>query len=127
MKHGETLDQSLRRTSDVLFPDGTRAPTPITVHSKGSDGDTPLHLAALWGDRHAARLLLEAGADVNARGDMSCSPLYFAVMGEHVQVAELLLQRGADPDAETELNFTPRSLAAHKADKVMIALFRGRK
>lgn len=124
MKHGETLEQFLRRSSDVLFPDQARAPTPLTVHSKASDGDTPLHLAALWGDRNAAKILLEAGVNIDARGDMSCTPLYYSVMGGHAQVAEFLLQNGADPDAESELGFSPRSLAARKGDKDMLALFR---
>jgi ankyrin repeat protein len=78
----------------------------------------------LGGDRHAARILLEAGADIDAKGDMGCTPLYFAVMGGHVQVAELLVRRGADPDAQSEFSFSPRSLAAHKADKAMTGLFR---
>jgi ankyrin repeat protein len=124
MKHTETLEQILRRSADILFPDQTRAPNPVTVHSKSSDGDTPLHIAALWGDRHAVRVLLEAGAVIDAKGDMSCTPLYYAVMEGHVQVAEVLFQWGADPDAESELSFSPRSLAAQKADKAMAALFR---
>jgi ankyrin repeat protein len=69
-------------------------------------------------------LLLEAGADVNAKGDLSTSPLYCAVSAQHVQVAELLLRHGADPDAENELGYTPRTLAKRKGDKGMIALFR---
>ena len=68
MKHGETLEQFLRRSADSLFADQTRAPNPATVHSKSSDGDTPLHIAAVWGDRHAARVLLEAGAVIDAKG-----------------------------------------------------------
>jgi uncharacterized protein len=103
MKHGETLEQFLLRSSDALFPDKTRIPKPLTVHSRASDGDTPLHIAALWGDRHATRMLLEAGADVNAKGDMSCTPLHFAVSNNHVQVAEVLLEHGADPEAMSEL------------------------
>ena len=124
MKHSETLEQFLLRSSNVLFPGQTRAPKPLTVHSRSSEGDTPLHIAALWGDRHAARILLEAGADIDAKGDAGCTPLYFAVMGGHVEVAELLLQRGADPDAESELSSSPRSLAAHKGYKAMTGLFR---
>ena len=98
----------MQRSSDVLFPDQTSAPKPLTVHSRASDGDTPLHVAALWGDRHATQVLLEAGADIDAKGDMSCTPLYYAVMRAHTQVAEFLLRHGADPDAESELGFSAR-------------------
>ena len=123
MKHGETLEQFLHRAADVLFPGGE--PERLSVNSRASDGDTPLHIAALWGDRHAARLLLDAGADVNAKGDMSCSPLYYAVMCRHLKVAELLLSRGANADADNELGFTSRRLAKHNDDTAMIALLRG--
>jgi len=124
MRHGQTLEQCLRHSADALFPDQTRAPKAVTVHSRSRDGDTPLHIAALWGDRHSAWVLLEAGAVIDAKGDMSCTPLYYAVMKGYVQVAELLLQHGADPDAESELDFSPRSLAAQKGDKALLALFR---
>jgi ankyrin repeat protein len=127
MKHGETLEEFLRRSADTLFPGQSRALNPLTVHSKSSDGDTPLHIAALLGDRHAARLLLEAGAVIDAKGDMSCTPLYYAVMKGYIQVAEFLLQQGANPDVESELNFSPRSLAAQKGDKAIVALFQQRR
>jgi hypothetical protein len=54
MKHSETLEQFLLRSSNVLFPDQTRAPKRLTVHSRSSEGDTPLHVAALGGDRRGS-------------------------------------------------------------------------
>jgi ankyrin repeat protein len=124
MKHDQTLDQYLQSLSDILFPERAGEPGPVTIGSRGSDGDTPLHIAAFEGNRHAVRLLLEAGADIHAKGDLCTSPLYCAVSAQHVQVAELLLQSGADPDAENELGYTPRTLAKQKGDKAMIALFK---
>ncbi len=100
MKHDQTLGQYLQSLSDILFPERAGEPGPVTIHSRRSDGDTPLHIAAFAGNRHAVTLLLEAGADVNAKGDLSTSPLYCAVSAQHVQVAERLLQYGADPDAQ---------------------------
>lgn len=123
MEPAKTLEQFLQRASDVLFPDETSAPAPLTVHSKASDGDTPLHVAALWGDIHAAQMLLDAGAQVDAKGDMSCTPLCFAVMSGHVNLAEILLQYGADPDAQSELGFSPRDLVARERNGEMKALF----
>lgn len=116
MKHDQTLDQYLHSLSDILFPERAGEPGPVTVHSRRSDGDTPLHVASFAGNRHAVTLLLEAGADVNAKGDLSTSPFYCAVSGQHMQV-----------DAENELGYTPRTLAKQKGDKTMIALFKRHK
>jgi ankyrin repeat protein len=37
---------------------------PLLVHS---DGQTPLHLSAIFGRLEVCRLLLQSGADVNAK------------------------------------------------------------
>jgi ankyrin repeat protein len=124
MKQRQTIEQILKWAHEALFPAGADKPT--TIHSRNSDGDTPLHIAALRGDRHAINCLLDAGAKIDAKGDMSNTPLYYTVMGDHLLAAESLLERGADPDALSELGFTPRSLAEHHGVKEMIRLFKGR-
>src|SRR5215469_4252766 len=96
-----TLNEFLKSASEVMFPH--RRPRVIDVNAKASDGDTPLHVAAIRGDREGARLLVEAGANVDALGDMSCTPLYYAVSHRHPEVARLLLEYGADPHLLNEL------------------------
>jgi ankyrin repeat protein len=78
------------------------------------DGWTPLHLAAFFGQLEAARLLLDAGADVAAvsRNSLKNTPLHAAAAGKHRRVALLLLERGADPHARDAGGFTPRAIAA---------------
>ena len=58
--------------------------------------DTPLHTTCSWGEAGPVRVLLDAGAKVNARGDRGCTPLFNAVIGESADVVKLLLERGAD-------------------------------
>lgn len=62
-------------------------------------GFTPLMFAARHGDIESARLLLAAGADVNALAGNQASALVLAVHSGHSPLATFLLDHGADPDA----------------------------
>jgi ankyrin repeat protein len=121
-KQRQTIEEILVRASEVMYPH--LDPHLIAVDARDSDGDTPLHKVALWGDNYAAALLMDAGAEVDALGDMGCTPLYFAVMNGHEHVVATLLKRGADPDIRSELGSTPRELALRSENKVLQALFR---
>jgi ankyrin repeat protein len=70
------------------------------VSARAGDGFTPLHLAAFFVHPGAARILLDAGADVNAVADnpMRVQPLHRAAAGDSVEICRLLLERGADPN-----------------------------
>jgi ankyrin repeat protein len=62
-------------------------------------GLTALLFAARVGDVESARLLLDAGANVNETADEGLSALGFATVRAHIPVALLLLERGANPNA----------------------------
>ncbi len=62
---------------------------------------SPVHAAATVSDRQSMKLLLERGADPNARQQMDYTPLHSAASHGDVEMAELLLAHGADPDART--------------------------
>lgn len=61
-----------------------------------SGGFTPLHWAARNGDDAMINLLLEHGADLNAKNGDSSTPMMLAIVNDRFDVAERLLQRGAD-------------------------------
>lgn len=65
------------------------------------DGYTPLQLAAFFGHREAAELLIDRGADLTAvsRNEQDTYPLQAAVAGNHTEVARVLLDAGAPPTA----------------------------
>lgn len=62
----------------------------------GSANGTALHNAAFWGRLEIARMLIDAGADINAKaGKFAVTPLDEAHRLEKQKVARLLLQHGA--------------------------------
>ena len=59
--------------------------------------DTVLHTVCSWGDIDAVKILVAAGADINAKGDQGATPLFNAVISENSEVVSFLLKSGADP------------------------------
>ncbi len=62
-------------------------------------GSTPLLFAARNGDKETARMLVDAGADVNDAAASGTSALVIAAHSGHGQLAIYLLEQGADPNA----------------------------
>ncbi|XP_047101093.1 uncharacterized protein LOC124719939 [Schistocerca piceifrons] len=72
------------------------------VEARGGPwGWTALHWAAARGDVEAARLLVGAGAAVDARDDYGWTPLHHAALNGRAEVAAALLVAGADRGATT--------------------------
>jgi ankyrin repeat protein len=72
---------------------------PTVVNARHSSGSTALHAALSWPE--LVRLLIERGADVNARdtGD-NALPLHFAAAGASLAVVRLLIDAGSDVQGE---------------------------
>jgi ankyrin repeat protein len=87
-------------------------------------GSTPLLFAARSGDAESARLLIEAGADVNDELPDGASALVVAAHSGHTSAATLLLEKGADPNAAA-VGYTALHAAVLRGDlnlvKVLLA------
>jgi ankyrin repeat protein len=73
---------------------------------------TALHSAAAARERGIVRLLLENGADPNARQEGSFTALHAAAQHGDRELADLLLDRGADRSSRTDGGETPADTAA---------------
>lgn len=84
---------------------------PAARDVRTQQGSTPLHLAATNPDLGPLKVLIAAGADVNARDNDGLTPLHMTAYTQSGKQAELLLQAGSDPFAKTNAGRDPTSLA----------------
>jgi ankyrin repeat protein len=88
-------------------------------------GQNPLLLALEAGQFELARLLIEAGADVNIKSKMYMTPLRVATQSGNLEAVKLLLAKGASPDAPED-EFPPLFYAISKGyDDIAQVLIEG--
>jgi len=79
--------------------------------SRDARRTTALHLALSRGSLSLSRLLLDRGADVNAREATGRTPLHAAAEAGRRELAALLVERGADPAVRDREGNAPADLA----------------
>jgi ankyrin repeat protein len=72
-------------------------------------GFTALHVLMTEDRPQVAQILIDAGADVNARNDQQMTPLHLA---QHRSLVELLVKHGADLNSRAQGGVTPLHVAA---------------
>lgn len=117
------LQNKLREIFDDLNRTVSWSYIDITsVHDRNIFDDTPLHTVCLWGDIEAVKLLIEAGADVNAPGDHGATPIFYAIMAENIELVSLLLKKGASKKAMIFGDTSVYNYARHKRNKKLLDL-----
>ena len=83
----------------------------VSAQSTNAMANTPLHAAAAGRQLPIVSLLLEHGADPNARQHGGFTPLHSAAQAGDVEMARVLLKAGADPRARADNQQSPLDLA----------------
>lgn len=85
------------------------------VDEPGPDGETALMVATRGKGVKAAKLLIEHGANVNAREQWKGqTALIYAAAESQPEMIELLLENGADPNAQSKPNDWQRQVSAER-------------
>jgi ankyrin len=100
--------------TDISIPDGTTGLPDATSGDIGAHGPgiyrsravpspsgamTPLLYAVREGSLEMARILLDAGAEIDRRSANGTSPLVVAITNNHIELAVFLVEKGANIDA----------------------------
>ncbi len=94
MAHEDEFLEAVKRGDTRAVTDMLRSRQEL-ARVAGEHGKTGLHWAAETDQAEAARILLDAGADIEARTSWGASPLDWAATMGSGRVADLLLSRGA--------------------------------
>ncbi|MGD0938658.1 MAG: ankyrin repeat domain-containing protein [Terracidiphilus sp.] len=105
----QTLSEKLTRNPDY-------------VHSRDSNGSTPLLLVARDGSNDEAELLMAHGADVNATDNSGDTPLIIAAEYKQRDVAEALLNHGAYVNVRDKYGDDPLIAAAQHGNREVAEL-----
>jgi ankyrin repeat protein len=95
---------------------------------KGPNGETMLMFAARNGNPQAVQVLLEAGAEVNARETIrGTTALMWAIEQKHPEAVKVLLAGGADPNAKSGGAGLPRNYMANRVNLRAVELAQDRR
>jgi ankyrin repeat protein len=82
------------------------------IEEKDKYGDTPLILAACYGNKAVVEYLLAHNAHVDGKNQDDYTPLIFASQNGHKDIVEILLRAGADVNARGNEGTSPLIIAS---------------
>jgi len=96
----------------------------VKTAARNAQKVTALHGAVARRDVEIVKMLLEAGADANARQESGFVPLHVAASNGNAALVELLLKHGARADAKTDDGKTAGEMAAERGHKELAEMLR---
>jgi ankyrin repeat protein len=94
----------------------------LATNLDGMTDVTAIHIATIYNLPDAVKLLIDSGADIEAKAYEDFTPLHTAVYEGHADMVTLLLDNGADKTAKTEHSQTPLDIAVELENRTIIAL-----
>ncbi len=96
----------------------------FNINERSIDGVTPLLLSILTEKYEMAKILIEAGADINIGDNENNTPLHIASWFGSFETVKLLIDNGADLRVKTQKGNYPLALAVNgNHDKIVRYLF----
>ena len=83
----------------------------VDVNHSNTEGFTPLHLAVSQKYSAVSKLLIDAGADIEAQTSRRSTPLHWACEGGELDIVEMLVEAGADVSVVDDDGYTCLILA----------------
>jgi uncharacterized protein len=102
-----------RATVEFLLKNGAD----VKTAARNAQKVTALHGAVARRDGEIVKMLLDAGADPNARQERGFAPLHDAAANGNAVLVELLLEHGARADAKADDGKTPGDMATERGHK----------
>ena len=106
----------------------------LVLIGKGADvnatdeeyGASALHWAILNGYKEIAELLIEKGANINAKTKNGATPVYTAASSGQREILEILIARGADVNVKDEKGVSALKVASSKGYKAVVELLKAK-
>lgn len=107
------------------------------IHSKDCSGDMPLHATIIpmmartkskrTGSKavhrfRLVRMLLDAGAKVNAKNTDGCAPIHYAASNGNLELVKILIKAGADVNVQCKIGRTALYNAIDSCDEALVLL-----
>ena len=110
--------------ADAAASPGFEGVAEVGVNSRGFNGETPLHWMSTLGDPEGLRLLLAAGAVINATDKDGNSALHEAAAMRQTLAVQTLIDHGADLRQKNSSGETPQEVAVASGFAPVVALFK---
>ncbi|MDR0734379.1 MAG: ankyrin repeat domain-containing protein [Elusimicrobiota bacterium] len=94
--------------------------TGVPPNSIDANGNTPLIIAAAYGDMPSARALITYKANVNAANNIGMTPLLYAIQTKNKDMTQYFLEKGADVNKANNNGETPLFWAAYYGDTQLV-------